>query len=131
MVDHSAEPTIVAVSAHQQNGLRVRESWSDRVVVLSVCDVVDMLSAPQMSEAICDALSKAPAGLIVDLTGVHFLASVGMSVLVAAQQAADAMLVRFGIVAEGPATSRPLRLLGIDAILALYPTLDDALRDLR
>ena len=131
MVDHSAEPTIAAVSAHQQNGFEVRESWSDRLVVLSVCDVVDMLSAPRMSEAICDALGKAPAGLIVDLTGVHFLASVGMSVLVAAQQAADAMLVRFGIVAEGPATSRPIRLLGIDAILALYPTLDDALRDLR
>ena len=113
------------------NGFQVRESWSDRLVVLSVCDVVDMLSAPRMSEAICDALGKAPAGLIVDLTGVHFLASVGMSVLVAAQEAADAMSVRFGIVADGPATSRPIRLLGIDAILALYPTLDDALRDLR
>jgi anti-sigma B factor antagonist len=41
------------------------------------------------------------------------------------------MSVRFGIVAEGPATSRPIRLLGIDVIPALYPTLDDALRDLR
>ena len=110
---------------------QVRESWSDRLVVLSVCDVVDMLSTPRMSDAICDALGKAPAGLIVDLSGVHFLASVGMSVLVAAQQAADAMSVRFGIVADGPATSRPIRLLGIDAILALYPTLDDAVGDLR
>ena len=54
-----------------------------------------------------------------------------MSVLVAAQQAADAMSVRFGVVADGPTTSRPIRLLGIDAILALYPTLDDAVRDLR
>jgi hypothetical protein len=51
MVDHSAEPTIPAVSAPQQNGFKVRESWSDRLVVLSVCDVVDMLSAPRMSEA--------------------------------------------------------------------------------
>ena len=91
MIDHSAQPTIPAVSAHQQNGFQVRESWSDRLVVLSVCDVVDMLIAPRMSDAICDALGKAPAGLIVDLTGVHFLASVGMSVLVAAQEAADAM----------------------------------------
>ena len=65
---------------------------------------------------------KAPAGLIVDLTEVNFLASVGMSVLVAAQEAADALSVRFGIVADGAATSRPIRLLGIDAILALYPT---------
>ncbi len=131
MVDHFAEPTNSAVSAHQQDGFKVRESWSDRVVVLAVSDAVDMLSAPRMSEAICAALGKAPAGLIVDLTEVEFLAAVGMSVLVAAQEAADAMSVQFGIVAEGPATSRPIRLLGIDAILALYPTLDDALRDLR
>ena len=55
----------------------------------------------------------------------------GMSVLVAAQEAADAMSVRFGIVADGAATSRPIRLLGIDAILVIYPTLSDALRDLR
>ena len=130
MIDHSAEPTIPAVSAHH-DGFQVRESWSDRLVVLSVCDVVDMLSAPRMSDAICDALGKAPAGLIVDLTGVHFLASVGMSVLVAAQEAAEAMSVPFGIVAEGAATSRPIRLLGIDAILTLYPTLGDALRDSR
>jgi anti-sigma B factor antagonist len=90
-----------------------------------------MLSAPQLSEAICDALGQAPAGLIVDLTNVEFLASVGMSVLVAARQAADAISVRFGIVADGAATSRPIRLLGIDRILTLYPTLDDALRDFR
>jgi anti-sigma B factor antagonist len=131
MIDHSAEPTIPAVSAHQQNGFKVRESWSDRLVVLSVCEVVDVLSAPRMSEAICDALGKAPAGLILDLTGVHFLASVGMRVLVAAQEAADALSVRFGIVADGAATSRPIRLLGLDVILTLYPTLDDAVRDLR
>jgi anti-sigma B factor antagonist len=56
---------------------------------------------------------------------------VGMSVLVAAQEAADAMSVPFGIVAEGAATSRPIRLLGIDAILVLYPTLGDALRNFR
>jgi hypothetical protein len=54
-----------------------------------------------------------------------------MSVLVAAQEAADALSVSFGIVAEGAATSRPIRLLGIDAILVLYPTLGDALHDFR
>ena len=56
-------------------------------MVLSVLDSVDMLSAPQLAEAICDALEKAPAGLIVDLTEVDFLASVGMSVLMAAKTA--------------------------------------------
>ncbi len=130
MVDHLADPANSAISAHR-HGFEVQESWSDRLVVLSVSDEVDILSAPQLAEAICGALDKAPTGLIVDLTEVNFLASVGMSVLVAAQEAADAMSVPFGIVAEGAATSRPIRLLGIDAILVLYPTLGDALRDFR
>jgi len=125
-MDHSAEPAPSAVYAHQ-HGLEVQENWSDRLVVLSVRGAVDMLNAPQLAEAICHALREAPAGLIVDLTRVDFLASVGMSVLVAAQEAANAMSLRFGIVAEGAATSRPIRLLGIDAVLTIYPTLSDAL----
>ncbi len=130
MVDHFAQPTDSAASAHH-DVFEVRESWIDRIVVLSVCDTVDILSAPQFTEAIRDALGKGPVGLIVDLTEVEFLASAGMSVLLAAQEEADAVRARFGVVAEGAATSRPIRLLGIDAILALYPTLDDALRDYR
>jgi anti-sigma B factor antagonist len=130
MVDHLTDLTNPAVSAHQHR-FEVQESWSNRIVVLSVSDEVDMLSAPQLADAICGALGKDPAGLVVDLTEVNFLASVGMSILVAAQQAADAMSVPFGIVAEGAATSRPIKLLGIDAILVLYPTLSDALRHVR
>lgn len=106
----------------------VRATWIDRIVVLSVCDAVDLLSAPRVTEAIADALAMAPAGLIVDLTQVNFMASIGMSVLVQAGEQASAVSAQFGVVAEGAATSRPIRLLGIDAVVPLYPTLDDALR---
>ena len=130
MIDHLAKRDHFARSRHQQR-FEVQESWNDRIVILSVHEAVDMLSAPELTEAICDALNKEPAGLIVDLTDVNFLASVGMSILIAAQEAADALSVRFGVVAHGAATSRPITLLGIDAILTLYPTLGDGLRDLR
>jgi len=106
----------------------VLERWIERLVVLSVCDVVDMLSAPRLTEAIRHALAKSPAGLIVDLSEVDFLASVGMTALVAAQEQAGPS-ARFGVVADGPATSRPIKLIGLDAILALYPTVDDAWGD--
>ncbi len=107
----------------------ITEAWIDGIAVVSVRDPVDMLSAPQLSEAICAVLTTAPSGLIVDLTEVDFLASVGMSVLVEAQNWASAISAQFGVVADGAATARPLKLLGIDAVLALYPTLDAALRD--
>lgn len=109
----------------------VAESWIDGIAVLSVRHSVDMLSAPKLSAAISTALAKRPVGLVVDMTDVVFLASAGMSVLIEAQDQATTASARFGVVAEGAATSRPIKLLGIDAILALYPTLGDALSDLR
>ncbi len=130
MVDHFCEQDQSAASTHR-HGFEVHESWSEQLVVLAVNDDVDMLTAPLLSGAIFEALKKSPTGLIVDLTEVTFLASVGMGVLLSAHEAAAASSVRFGVVAEGSTTSRPIRILGIDAILALYPTLDDALRGLR
>lgn len=109
----------------------IRECWIGRIAVLSVCDAVDLLSAPRFTKAIDDALAKAPAGVIVDLTQVDFLASIGMSILVEARAQATAISARFGVVAEGAATSRPIELLGIDAIVPLYATLHDALCNLR
>ncbi len=109
----------------------IAASWIDRIAVLSVRGPLDMLSAPRLSDAINDVFVKVPAGVIVDLTEVDFLASVGMSVLIAARDWAAAVSASFGVVADGAATSRPMRLLGIDAVLALHPTLDDALRTVR
>lgn len=117
--------------AARHDQFEVAESWADGIAVLSVRHSVDMLSAPQLSAAIGTALAKGPVGLVVDMTDVDFLASAGMSVLVDAQDQARTASARFGVVAEGAATSRPIKLLGIDAILALYPTLGDALSDMR
>jgi anti-sigma B factor antagonist len=128
MADHCVQSARPAISA-RRHGFEVRLTSSDGLVVLSVCGEVDMLTAPELSEVICDALGQSPAGVIVDLTEVEFLACIGMNVLVAAQEAADAITVRFGVVADGVATSRPIRLLGLDATMTLYRTLNDALRD--
>ncbi|OBF29436.1 hypothetical protein A5724_25685 [Mycobacterium sp. ACS1612] len=130
MSDRGAERFPSTASA-VRGEFEIRESWIDRIVVLSVCDAVDLLSAARFTEAIGDALAKTPAGIIVDLTDVNFLASIGMSVLVEAREQASCISARFGVVAEGAATRRPLKLLGIDAIVPLYATLDDALRNFR
>lgn len=85
-----------------------------------------MITAPQLEDAIKTALAKAPEGIVVDLTEVEFLASAGMGVLVGAHdEAPEGVDIR--IVAEGPATSRPLKLVGIADIVPLHPTLDEAL----
>jgi anti-anti-sigma factor len=93
--------------------------------VLSVAGVVDMLTAPQLEEAIAAAARNSPRGVIVDLGAVEFLASVGMGILVAARDELPAS-VQMGVVADGPATSRPLKLVGIAEVIGLHATLDEA-----
>ncbi len=108
----------------------VQESWVDRLVVVSVGGSVDMLSAPWLTEAIEAALAKDPAGMIIDLSKVDFLASAGMSVLVASNSTADHSR-SFAVVADGPTTYRPLTLMGLDEVLPLYRSLNDALSRLQ
>jgi anti-sigma B factor antagonist len=107
----------------------ITERRIDSVVVVSVAGVVDMLTAPQLDAAIEAALQQKPSALVVDFTDVDFLASAGMGVLVAAHDRSG-QDIRFGVVADGPATSRPLKLVGIADIVALYATLEEALADI-
>jgi hypothetical protein len=49
-----------------------------------------------------------------------------MSVHIQANDAAGKAR-RFAVIADGPSTSRPMKLLGLDSVLSLYSTLDAAL----
>jgi anti-sigma B factor antagonist len=104
----------------------VDETWTGRTVVLSVSGSLDMLTSPNLEIAVDSALSKGPSALIVDLTDVDFLASHGMGVLVATHHRVGAD-VAYLVVADGPATARPLTLIGISEIIDIYPTLSQAL----
>ena len=108
----------------------VTDQIVDGVVVLSVRDVIDAATAPALTVAIENALGGAPAGVIIDLSAVTFLASAGMTVLMKARERAGAD-TGFAVVANSPATSRPLTLLGLDSELTLCATVEDALRRLK
>ncbi|WP_439030985.1 STAS domain-containing protein [Gordonia terrae] len=97
----------------------------EELVILTVEGSIDVLTAPQLSDAVSQALSGRPRGLIIDLTSTEFLASAGMAALVAAHEAI-APSGLFGVVAAGPATTRPLTIMGLDQTMILYPTLTAA-----
>lgn len=102
------------------------EHQIDGVVIVSAVGAVDMLTAPQLQEVIDGVVERKPASLIVDFTEVDFLGSAGMQVLVLTQKRLAAH-TRFAVVADGPATSRPLKVTGLTDYVELFSTLDDAL----
>ena len=98
----------------------------DGVVVLAVEGEIDIATAPVLDAAVADALAEKPAALVIDLSGVTFLASAGVRILV---QTAEQLSGRacFAVVASGAATTRPIQLMRLDSMFALHETLDAAL----
>jgi anti-anti-sigma factor len=129
-LDEQREAAATGAASSSGSTCEVTERRVGEVAVVAPSGVVDMLTAPQLEAAIRAAVDTKPTGLIVDLTAVEFLASAGMGVIVAAHDEVGS-LTTFGVVAEGPATSRPLKLVGIADIVPLYATLDEALAALK
>ncbi len=125
MDEQAAEGTSAGGAASSSTCV-VTERWVDRTAVVAVAGVVDMLTSPELETAIDTALQQKPGAVVIDFTDVEFLASAGMGVLVAAHDKAGSE-VAISVVADGPATSRPLKLVGIADIVKLYPSLDEAL----
>ena len=100
-------------------GLAVDVELRESIAVVSANGEVDLATASQLSDGIEQAMSKSPSAVVVDLSEVSFLASVGMSVLITARRKASngAQLL---VVADGPYTRRPMELVGLDTSIPLF-----------
>lgn len=102
----------------------------DDVTVVAVDGVVDLVTAPGLEDTLAEVLETVPACVIIDLTAVTFLASVGLRILAETHERLGGER-RFAVVATGPVTARPIQLTRLDEFLALYPSVEDALVGLR
>jgi anti-sigma B factor antagonist len=103
------------------------ESWRHDTVIVSCVGDIDMTTSPELERRIAVALDKTPVAMIVDLSRLEFLASSGMTVLVAAHERCSPT-VRFAVVAHGPMTKRPMELVGVTDVVTVHPTLEVALK---
>ncbi|MGD1169543.1 STAS domain-containing protein [Mycobacterium seoulense] len=102
----------------------------DGVSVVSVSGEIDLVTAPALEQAIGAVVAESPTALVIDLSAVEFLGSVGLKILAATFEKLG-KAQGYGVVARGPATRRPIHLTGLDKTFPLYPTLDDALTAVR
>lgn len=98
----------------------------DRAVILRVTGEIDLLTAPRVEEAMTPLLRERPRVLVVDLSGVTFLASAGLKLLVAAQQTSREG-TRIRVVANDQHTFRPIEMTGLTETIAVYATVAEAL----
>lgn len=99
-------------------------------VVVAVSGDVDVLTAPRLRDALDRGLAEAGAvggPVVLDLTDVAFLASRGLSTILDAQREAGRATPLRVVVDHARPVVRPIQLSGLDAVLTLFDTVEDAL----
>jgi anti-sigma B factor antagonist len=111
--------------------LAVRLEDHTEAVILTVTGDIDGLTAPRLRAGMAEAFDRlAGRALVVDLTSVRFLGSPGLRAL---RDSAEEAVHHHGtqplriVVDNTRPVVRPIEIVGLDQILALYENVDDAL----
>ena len=104
------------------------EDRGDHAVVTADGEI-DASTAGSMDEAVAGALNHGHKQVLLDFTRVTFIDSTGLGVLVKSHRAAEAADARFAVVHPTPQTRKLIRVLGLDQLLRIYDTHEQALAD--
>jgi anti-sigma B factor antagonist len=98
-------------------------------VVLTVAGEIDLFTAPRLRAALRDAFDHAGEGpVVLDLSQVTFLGSAGLLLLVDAVREEQKRPGPLRVVVDhARPVIRPLELTGLDDLLSLYHTVDQAM----
>ncbi len=96
------------------------------ICVLSVDGEVDTLTASAFTGALEELTAAAEPVLVVDLTGVTFLASSGLAALIQAARRAEERALTLRLVAPTRAVRRPLEITGTDRLFEIHADVSGA-----
>lgn len=104
----------------------IEASPAGRTVVLAVSGDVDIATAPALREMLAEAVTTYER-VVVDLSGVPFLDSTGLGVLVAAHNRARVAGATLVVARPQRIVRNALRLVQVDTVIDVYDTVDAAL----
>lgn len=108
--------------------IRLRHEVRGEVAVVHVAGEVDLVTAPRLTGELTAVEEQLPTlgKVVVDLSEVTFLASAGLQALVEHKQRCREAGVDLCVVAGGSVT-RTIDITGLNEVLTVCPSLDEAL----
>lgn len=108
--------------------------WLNRIstisgdtVVLTVSGAIDLLTSDEFEEQLKSVLSPPYTVVVLDLSGVTFLSSAGLSVLLSGAESAKSSNISFRLVTNERVVLRPLEITGVSEAVSVYDSVDAAL----
>lgn len=110
--------------------LRLRRELADQAVVCRAVGEIDHVTATWLADELAGAGQETARALVVlDMTGVSFIASAGLAVLIEQHQRGQRAGKELRIVVGDSVVGRALERTGLAQILPVYATTADALPD--
>lgn len=100
--------------------------WSGRTAVVTLPVEVDLTVADAARGALLEVLNQGAGLLVVDMTATTFCDSAGITALVRAARRAAACNAEIRVAAATSTVLRVFSLVGIDRLIAIYPSVADA-----
>lgn len=104
----------------------VQRELDRRTVVIAIEGELDLAKAPRLKWAIVELFEAGYSQLVVDLSLTTFMDSTAIGVLIALNRSLD-VGSRLAIACAQPNVLRIFELSGMDDVLAIFSTLDEAL----
>ncbi|MFI8193782.1 STAS domain-containing protein [Streptomyces sp. NPDC085946] len=108
----------------EQDRLTITHASVEGVSVVTVRGEIDHHTGGPLRRALTRPGSP---GIVVDLSGVTFMDSSGINVLITAQHTALETQGWLRLAGPSPSVLRTMQLVGLDEVIAWYPTLREAL----
>lgn len=107
------------------DAFQLSERWHDRCVVVTCAGELDLATVDALTDALDRVRRSDPTPVVIDLSAVTYLGSTGLNELVRAYKCLGRSRLR--VVTARPETLRLLRITGLDEVLVVLPTLNEAM----
>jgi anti-sigma B factor antagonist len=107
------------------------EALDDESVVIRVAGEIHATTAPEFSERLNAAIAGGKTGVILDLTGVEFIDSTGLSVLLNGLRRVTRARGSMVLACANPTVLRLFEITKLDSTFEIVPSCDEAIARLR
>ncbi|MEU0990615.1 STAS domain-containing protein [Streptomyces sp. NPDC005953] len=99
--------------------------------LLTLAGELDHHTGPRLREALDEIPFDSGAGLVIDLSGLTYCDSTGITLLVSAYQRAQNTSSPLSLAGLSPDLLRVFRIVGLDQVFTLEPSVEHAMSSLR
>jgi len=101
------------------------------VTVIDLSGEIDVSHAPRLRELLGELITAGPGQLLINLSGVAFIDSSGLGVLIAAHRKAQEAGGVLGLADPQPSVRRVLELTRTNRVFQIFATVEEGLAALR